>query len=113
MDETIITESPVGQRLVKVKSKETRSLVFNGKTIHLTSKITIGRASTCDIVIDDVLVSREHAEIQQIKSVYFIKDLNSRNGTFVNNEKVPAGKYMKLAGNDIIRLGLKIELKLQ
>ena len=112
MDETIMTESPIGKRLEKIKKKESRCLIFNGKRITLTSKIIIGRSSGCDVVIDDMLVSREHAEIQQIKSAYFIKDLDSRNGTFVNDKKVPHGKYLKLTPNDTIRLGSKIEFKL-
>jgi len=112
MDETIMTESPIGKRLEKVKKKENRCLIFNGKKITLTAKITIGRSSKCDIVIDDMLVSREHAEIQQIKTAFFIKDLESRNGTFVNDKQVPKGKYIKLAKNDKIRLGSKIEFKL-
>lgn len=112
MDETIMTESPIGKRLEKVKKKESRCLIFNGKKITLTAKITIGRSSSCDIVVDDMLISREHAQIQQIKSAFFIKDLDSRNGTFVNDKKVPMGKYLKLTRNDTIRLGSKIEFKL-
>ena len=109
MDETIMTESPVGKRLVKIKQKETRCLVFKGKKIILTAKIIIGREPGCDIVIDDMLISRKHAEIQQIKTAFYIKDLNSRNGTFVNNQTVPSGKYLKLSPKDKIRLGSKIE----
>jgi pSer/pThr/pTyr-binding forkhead associated (FHA) protein len=112
MDETIMTESPIGKRLEKIKKKESRCLIFNGRKITLTSKIIIGRSSRCDVVIDDMLVSREHAEIQQIKTAFFIKDLESRNGTFVNDKKVPKGKYLKLTKNDTIRLGSKIEFKL-
>ncbi len=112
MEETIITESPVGKRLEKIKQKQSRCLIFNGKKIVLSSKIIIGRASECDIVIDDMLVSRRHAEIQQIKSAYFIKDLESRNGTFVNGKKIPEGKYLKLTRKDTIRLGSKIELSI-
>jgi len=107
-----MTDSPIGQRLEKVKKKESRCLIFNGRRINLTSQITIGRSSSCDVVIDDMLVSREHAQIQQIKATFFIKDLDSRNGTFVNNNKVPKGKYLKLKTNDIIRLGSKIEITL-
>lgn len=112
MDETIMTESPIGKRLEKIKKKESRCLIFNGKRITLTAKIIIGRASGCDVVIDDMLVSREHSEIQQIKEAFFIKDLESRNGTYVNDKKVPKGKYLKLSENDTIRLGSKIEFKL-
>lgn len=112
MDETIMTESPIGKRLEKIKKKENRCLIFNGKKITLTAKIILGRSSSCDVVIDDMLVSRQHAEIQQIKSAFFIKDLGSRNGTFVNDKKVPEGKYLKLSPNDVIRLGSKIEITL-
>lgn len=112
MDETITTESPIGKRLEKIKKKESRCLIFNGKKITLTATITLGRASSCDVVIDDMLVSRKHAEIQQIKSSFYIKDLESRNGTFVNDKKVPKNKYMKLTKNDKIRLGSKIEITL-
>ena len=112
MDETIMTESPIGKRLEKIKKKESRCLIFNGKKITLTARIVIGRSSSCDVVINDMLVSRQHAEIQQIKSAFFIKDLDSRNGTFVNDKKVPKDKYFKLTQNDKIRLGSKIEFKL-
>jgi len=112
VDETIMTESPIGKRLEKVKTKECRCLIINGKRITLTAKIIIGRSSQCDVVIDDMLVSREHAEIQQIKSAFYIKDLESRNGTFVNDTRVPKGKYIKLTQNSTIRLGSKIEFKL-
>lgn len=112
MDETIMTESPIGKRLEKIKQKENRCLIFNGKKISLTARIVLGRASSCDVVIDDMLVSRKHAEIQKIKAAFFIKDLNSRNGTFVNDVRVPEGKYFKLNPKDVIRLGSKIEISL-
>jgi pSer/pThr/pTyr-binding forkhead associated (FHA) protein len=51
------------------------------------------------------MVSRFHALIQKIKDDYFIKDLCSANGTFVNNTKVPENKYIKLKKGDIILLG--------
>ena len=105
MDETIYMASSVGRRLDKIKKAEQHFLVFNGKKITLISKIIIGRSRSCDVVLNDALVSREHAVIQKIKDAYFIQDLNSTNGTFVNRQKVPDGQYIRLEKADSIKIG--------
>jgi pSer/pThr/pTyr-binding forkhead associated (FHA) protein len=51
-------------------------------------EIIIGRDSGNDIQIDNVAVSREHARIIKGPNFYFIEDLNSTNGTFVNGKKI-------------------------
>ena len=67
-DETIITDSPVGQRLEMMSNKDAVSyLMFNNKRIDLVAKITIGRSSDNDVVVDNKLASRHHAVIQKIK----------------------------------------------
>lgn len=105
-DETIITESPVGQRLEKVSNKDSMAyLKFGNKRVDLVAKITIGRSTDNDVVIDNKLASRHHAVIQKIKDAYFIKDDNSTNGTFVNNELIPKDKYVKLYKGDKITIG--------
>ena len=108
---TINLESSLGKRLNQIKKIESRHLLFMGKEISLVSKITLGRDERNSVVVDDKMVSRFHAVIQKIKEDYFIKDLKSSNGTFVNGELVPVGKYVKLGKDDIIRLG-KNELKI-
>lgn len=50
--------------------------------------VTIGRHPECDIIIDDASVSRQHARIDSENGVYFIEDLNSRNGTLLNSESI-------------------------
>jgi pSer/pThr/pTyr-binding forkhead associated (FHA) protein len=105
MDETIHISSTVGQRLYKVKKTDSRALVFQGKKIPIVSEIKLGRSRSNDVVIDDRMVSRAHCVVQKIKESFFIKDLNSLNGTFVNTTRVPPGKYMKLAPGDVIHLG--------
>ncbi|CAB1061283.1 hypothetical protein D1BOALGB6SA_6056 [Olavius sp. associated proteobacterium Delta 1] len=72
-------------------------------------KLTIGRSSDCDIFIDDVVVSTEHAVIEQVDSPgsgtqidYYIHDLGSTNGTQVNGDAV---SRQKLSHNDVIRIG--------
>ena len=105
-DTTIISSSPVGQHLEKIADTEQVSyLMFNKKKISLTAKITIGRDSANDIVIDNKLASRNHALIQKIRDVFFIKDENSTNGTFLNGRRIPADKYVKLNPGDIITVG--------
>lgn len=105
-DTTIISSSPVGQHLEKIADTEQVSyLMFNKKKISLTAKITIGRDSSNDIVIDNKLASRNHALIQKIRDVFFIKDENSTNGTFLNGRRIPADKYVKLNPGDIITVG--------
>jgi pSer/pThr/pTyr-binding forkhead associated (FHA) protein len=48
----------------------------------------IGRKPGCEIVIDNLAVSGEHANIFTIGDDSFVQDLNSTNGTFINNKRV-------------------------
>ncbi len=105
-DTTIITTSKVGQRLEKFTDNEQVSyLMFNNNRIELVAKITIGRSSDNNIVIDNKLASRHHALIQKIKDAYFLKDENSTNGTFLNGRRIPADKYVRLNPGDKITIG--------
>ena len=105
MDETIQSDSALGKRLGKIRIKEARCLVFKGKKIPLAARITIGRNKRNDLTIDDQLASRVHAVVQKIKEAYFINDMGSRNGTYVNEVRVPKDKYIKLKSSDVIRIG--------
>jgi len=66
----------------------------------------IGRDGSCDIPIDNIAVSREHARITKEQSRiskgpgdYFVEDMGSANGTFVNGHKVD--KKMLNTGDEI------------
>jgi pSer/pThr/pTyr-binding forkhead associated (FHA) protein len=67
-------------------------LTFKGSTLEeipiTKSQTTIGRESSNDIVINNVAISRHHVKIIQDNSRYIVEDLNSVNGTFVNENKV-------------------------
>ena len=52
--------------------------------------IIIGRAMECDVVLDAVNVSRQHARIQFTAQGIFLTDLGSTNGTFVNDARITA-----------------------
>src|SRR5437762_3324431 len=64
--------------------------------------IILGRASDCEIRINDHSVSRRHARIQPGADGYYAVDLQSTNGTYVND--VPASMY-KLKDGDYLRVG--------
>lgn len=49
---------------------------------------SIGRDSANDLIIDHVLASRRHARFERSESGYYIHDLNSTNGTFVNGDPI-------------------------
>jgi len=58
-------------------------------TIPITRPLTrLGRAPFNDVVVDDSSVSRHHADIHADPDGYRISDVSSRNGTFVNGEKI-------------------------
>jgi serine/threonine protein kinase len=66
---------------------------------------TIGRGPDNAIVLDDNQVSRTHAEITFQNSVWILTDMNSTNGTFVNENRLMAGQAVRLNVGDVIRLG--------
>jgi diguanylate cyclase (GGDEF)-like protein len=64
--------------------------------------VVLGRGNDCDIRINDHSVSRRHARIQPGADGYYAVDLQSTNGTFVND--VPAS-ICKLSDGDYLRVG--------
>ncbi|MBQ7752693.1 MAG: FHA domain-containing protein [Treponema sp.] len=105
-DKTIVTNSPVGKHLESFgDAKPASYLMFNKQKIDLVAQITIGRESDNNVVVDNKLASRHHAMIQKIKNAYFIKDMGSTNGTFINGVRIPNDKYVKLNPGDKITIG--------
>lgn len=76
----------------------------NGTKIDIEKEdFVIGRNSEkCDLVVNSNTVGREHAIIKYIDSEYYIEDLQSKNGTFVNNLKIESGVSIKINNKDEI-----------
>ena len=83
---------------LKVLSSVARGTVFNLDK----DKLTCGRAETNDIVIQDTSISSSHCAFIKNEISFLLKDQDSTNGCFVNNEKV---KTKTLKNEDIIILG--------
>lgn len=62
----------------------------------------IGRSPECDVFLDDVTVSRRHAELARDGNVFTIRDLGSLNGTFVNRRRIESSV---LEDDDEIQVG--------
>lgn len=61
----------------------------DGEIVALTGKLSLGRTGTSDVVLADERVSRRHAIIHgQDPAEFWLVDLGSRNGTFVNERRV-------------------------
>jgi len=63
---------------------------------------TAGRHPDSDIFLDDVTVSRRHAEFRREGSGYTVHDVGSLNGTYVNREPIDAAL---LSGGDEVQIG--------
>lgn len=70
----------------------------------LVSSLIVGRSSTCDVYIDDTKLSRQHFVIEYDGSAFYIMDLQSRNGTFLNGIRVSSRQV--LHSGDKIMAGL-------
>ena len=66
------------------------------------SDLTIGRKADNRLVIEDSAVSGHHARLVKIQSVFFLEDLGSTNGTFVNEERVDR---RQLKDMDVVGIG--------
>lgn len=68
-----------------------------------------GREATCEIYLRDDHISRRHFEIIKKASLYYIRDLGSSNGTYLNETKLSTDKLEAIKSEDQIQIkGLKI-----
>jgi pSer/pThr/pTyr-binding forkhead associated (FHA) protein len=67
-----------------------------------TEVTTAGRHPESDIFLDDVTVSRRHAEFRREAGVFTVRDVGSLNGTYVNRERVESAT---LANADEVQIG--------
>lgn len=76
---------------------------------HVIGKIrtTVGR-SDADIVIPLAAISRQHASIERAPHGYVMRDLGSRNGTFVNGDRIDGSGRPLRNGDEIVLAGVEV-----
>jgi pSer/pThr/pTyr-binding forkhead associated (FHA) protein len=84
-------------RLIPLEVEQANSYVLHADTC------TIGRSPICQILVEGAIVSRLHARIEHDGVGYFLCDVGSANGTFINGRRIY--KPHLLADGDLIGLG--------
>jgi diguanylate cyclase (GGDEF)-like protein len=75
----------------------------SGRMFKLRASMTIGRSPACEIRLEDDGISRSHARVRCEDDQATIEDLQSRNGTFVNGERIR--EIVKVIDGDKIQVG--------
>jgi hypothetical protein len=83
--------------LVHVEGKE------KPRALRLAANTVICRAMGCDLRLEDTYVSQEHARIFAKNGSWYVEDLGSTNGTFVNEQRLAAPAM--LTAGDLPRVG--------
>lgn len=92
-------------------------LIVTGSDQELVCQITkeitsIGREEGNDVVLEHKNISKSHCSIIRVREHVYIKDLNSKNGTFVNNQQILPNKLVKIGFDSKISLGNHLTLQL-
>jgi len=72
------------------------------------NSLYIGRSQENDVQVFDVSVSRRHLKIFEKDNRFFIKDLNSRNGTYINGTPIPSEIDFEIKENEPIVIGMSV-----
>ena len=92
-------QEPTGQYLTVVQGPDT------GKIFSLNvgqQSFVIGRKMTNNIYLTDINASREHAQVEWRDGALVIRDLKSRNGTYVNGKRI---EEQQIGPDDLIQIG--------
>ena len=102
-----ITKEPSSMRILLYVIEDGRRKLIQDMEIIKNQKYTIGRSKKeADIALNDKLLSRKHAELVYYDNkTIMIKDLDSRNGTYLNKERISPLKETFFNMKDILSFG--------
>ncbi|MBM4387627.1 MAG: FHA domain-containing protein [Deltaproteobacteria bacterium] len=76
---------------------------FQDRVFNLSKEFSLGRSPTSSLFVPDVMVSRNHARIYKTENSFFLEDLRSQNGTFLNGKRIYTA--IRLKNGDIVKIG--------
>ena len=76
----------------------------------MNGEVTIGRAASCHITLDDTYISQLHARVMPDAGGIAIEDLGSTNGTYLNRQRVTS-KVIASIGDRLQLGGIVMELR--
>jgi pSer/pThr/pTyr-binding forkhead associated (FHA) protein len=98
-----------------MKSVGDRPVLTVEEGVHIGLRVTvdaddfvIGRGDECNLVLEDRAISRQHARIHHEGGVYYVEDLASKNGTWLNGEAVD--QPCSLSDSDRIQLAMAVKI---
>jgi pSer/pThr/pTyr-binding forkhead associated (FHA) protein len=82
---------------------------LRGRAYPLDEEVTLGRAAGCQVPLDDSYASQVHARVFQRDGQWYVEDLGSTNGTYLNRRRVAGPMVMKRRdrvqiGNTVLEL---------
>lgn len=100
-------EDEIATELADLSSDEAMLFVKRGTNAGATylldkDTVVVGRSPDADIFLDDVTVSRRHAEFQRTSGQFELRDLGSLNGTYVNGESIETKHLLR---GDEVQIG--------
>ena len=100
------TRKSIVVQVVKSPDKTVKPRTFN------QASFAVGR-SNADLVIRDERITAKHALIKEQNGGLLIQDCASKNGTFINGNKIASGSWVEIHSQDIVRLGPATEIRLE
>jgi pSer/pThr/pTyr-binding forkhead associated (FHA) protein len=82
---------------------------LRGRAFALNEEITLGRAAGCQVPLDDAYASQVHARVFESEGHWYVEDLGSTNGTYLNRRRVAGPMVIKRhdrlqIGNTVLEL---------
>ncbi|MEF2559762.1 MAG: FHA domain-containing protein [Eggerthellaceae bacterium] len=104
---TVVSLEPENSDIPTAPSLTPKLTVLYGKQEGLVYQLEgdsarVGRSPQCEVFLNDMTVSREHALLERVKDGWSIQDTGSFNGVWVNNTNID---HVMLADRDVIQIG--------
>ena len=92
---------PPGPSTVVIRAEGSKA-----RTVPVSGNMVLGRAPECELALDDTFVSQQHARLFAKNGSWYVEDLGSTNGTFVNDQRLSSPAMVQ--PGDRVRVGTTV-----